>query len=146
NRRAEQKGRLEVHPWSDDRSAAEQKRRGAIRRDSWREKFEQFVAEIDAAVYVTIDLDCLRPEAALTNWENGRFDVSDLVWALQLLRSRARLVAGDLCGAYSPPVYARWKQRFAANFDHPKMQPPDLATVVARNLTALEQLWPALAD
>src|SRR5581483_5306053 len=48
NRRAEQKGRLEVHPWSDDRSAAEQKRRGAIRRDNWREKFEQFVAEIDA--------------------------------------------------------------------------------------------------
>ena len=147
NRRAERKGRLDVHPWSDDRSARDQKRRGAIRRDNWRTKFEEFATGVAGrAVYVTIDLDCLRAEAAATNWENGRFDVSDVVWASQTLRSRARIVGGDICGAYSTPVYARWKQRFAANFDHPKLPVADLAEFAARNLAALQQLWPALTQ
>jgi hypothetical protein len=147
NRRAEREGRLEVHPWSDDRSAREQKRRGAIRRENWRERFEDFIRGIGSSpVYVTIDMDCLRSEAATTNWENGRFDVSDVVWALQALRSHARIVGGDICGAYSTPIYARWKQRFAANFDHPKMPAPDPAKSRATNLTALQSLWPALTE
>jgi arginase family enzyme len=144
NRRAEREGRLEVHPWSDDRSAREQNRRGAIRRENWRERFEDFVGKVgDSPVYVTIDMDCLRSEAAATNWENGRFDVSDVVWALQALRSRARIVGGDICGAYSTPVYARWKQRFAANFDHPKMPEPvpvkSRATNLAENDSEADQ-------
>jgi arginase family enzyme len=146
NRRAEREGRLEVHPWSDGRSPAEQKRRGAIRRDDWRMKFEAFASGLEAPVYVTIDLDCLRSEQALTNWENGCFDVSDLVWALQSLRSHSQVIGGDICGAYSRPLYARWKQRFAANFDHPKLGLPDSAESAARNLATLKQLWPAVAQ
>ncbi len=147
NRRAEREGRLEVHPWSDDRSVSEQKRRGAIRRENWRERFQDFVRGVGSSpVYVTIDLDCLRSDVATTNWENGRFDVADVAWALQALRSHARIVGGDICGAYSAPVYARWKQRFAANFDHPKMPEPDPAKSRATNLTALQSLWPALTE
>ena len=147
NRRAERNGRLDVHPWSDGRPARDQSRRGAIRRDNWRAKFEEFAVEVaGGAVYVTIDLDCLRSEVATTNWENGRFDVSDVVWALQALRSRARIIGGDICGAYSTPVYARWKQRFAANFDHPKMAEPDAARSRATNLAAVQSLWVALTQ
>ncbi len=147
NRAAEKRGALEVHPWADDRSENEQSRRGAIRRENWRSKFEQFTAALRGSpVYVTIDMDCLRPDEAATNWENGRFDVSDVVWALRTLRAGGQFVGGDICGAYSEPVYARWTQRIAANFDHPKVPLLNAAERVARNLAAIQELWPALTD
>jgi hypothetical protein len=98
-------------------------------------------------VYVTIDLDCLRAEDAVTNWESGRFALEDIPWGLTQLRaSGSNIVAGDICGAFSPPVYARRKQRFAAGMDHPKLPAPDLAAATKTNLRAFETLWPLLAD
>jgi hypothetical protein len=94
---------------------------------------------------VTIDLDCLPIEEAVTNWESGRFTVADLEWALGKLHESSRIIAGDICGAYSPPTYARWKQSFAAEFDRPKVAPPNLETARAINLATLEKLWPLLA-
>jgi hypothetical protein len=146
NRRAEREGRLEVHPWADRRPPVDQRRRGAIVRASWRERFVEFVRALENSdVYITIDLDCLRAEEAMTNWESGRFTVEDVAWALTQLRaSGARIVGGDICGAYSPPVYARRKQRFAAEMDHPKLPPPDLEAARKTNLRAFHALWPAL--
>lgn len=141
NERAEREGRLEVHPWADERSASEQNRRGAIRRENWRELFAAFVRHLGSArVYVTIDLDCLRSEDAVTNWESGRFTIDDLVWALGLLGEGNRIGAGDICGAWSPPVYARWKQRLAATFDHPKLPERDPLIVRQINTAALHRL------
>jgi hypothetical protein len=148
NRRAERQGRLEVHPWADDRPVSDQNRRGAIMRANWREHFTRFVAELGASnVYVTIDLDCLRVEDAVTNWESGRFTLEDVAWALAQLRgSRVRIVAGDICGAFSPPAYARAKQRFAAEMDHPKLAQPDLIAAQTVNLRAFHTLWPILSQ
>ena len=74
NRRAERLGILEVHPWADDRPAKDRKRRGAILRDNWREHYDKFLKNLGGMdAYVTIDLDCLRLEEAVTNWESGRF-------------------------------------------------------------------------
>ena len=147
NNRAERAGRLAVHPWADDRSPREQQRRGAILRSNWRGKFEQFVVSLgQKEVYVTIDLDCLRAEEATTNWESGRFSLDDLEWALRLLGSNARITAGDICGAWSQPRYARWKQRIAAEFDHPKLALPDAAEIQRRNLAALDRLLPLLSQ
>ncbi len=98
------------------------------------------------SVYVTIDLDCLRPEEAVTNWESGRFNVVDLEWALSRLRDRMKIIGGDICGAFSPPSYARWKQRFAAEFDHPKVQLPAADQIYRTNSAALAKLWPALTQ
>ena len=104
NRRAERAGRLEVHPWADGRSAKDRQRRGAILRENWREHFERFASDLRGSdVYVTIDLDCLRAEEAVTNWESGRFTIVDLAWALGKLRESSRIVGGDICGAYSEP-------------------------------------------
>jgi arginase family enzyme len=147
NRRAERAGRLEVHPWADDRPVKDRQRRGAILRDDWREHLGRFLSDrAGENVYVTIDLDCLRIEEAVTNWESGRFTTVDLQWALGTLRASGRIVGGDICGAYSPPHYARRKQRFAAEFDHPKIQLPALDQIRAVNFAALTKLWPVLAQ
>lgn len=147
NRRAEREGRLEVHPWADERSGQDRQRRGAILRSDWQAKFETFVKDLPGSdVYVTIDLDCLRAEEAVTNWESGRFAIVDLVWAITRLRESCRIIAGDICGAYSPPAYARWKQRFAANFDYPKLELPPVDEIRRINSVAIANLWPVLAQ
>jgi len=113
----------------------------------WQRRFLAFVKEIAGeSVYVTIDLDCLRAEEAVTNWESGRFALADLEWALCELRNATCVVAGDICGAFSPPVYARRKQRFAAKMDHPKMARPASGKIQEINATALRRLWPLLAE
>jgi arginase family enzyme len=145
NRRAERAGILEVHPWADDQPAKDRQRRGAILRENWRQRFAQFSRSLaDKNIYITIDLDCLRIEEAVTNWESGRFSVVDLQWALGSLGESCRIVGGDICGAYSPPKYARRKQRFAAAMDHPKLPAPDLEAATKTNLRAFNALWPIL--
>jgi arginase family enzyme len=147
NRRAERAHRLEVHPWADDRGPRAHGRRGAIVRQDWQQRFLAFAKELSGdAVYVTIDLDCLRGDDAVTNWESGCFTLEDLEWALCELRNAAQIIAGDLCGAFSEPHYARWKQRFAANFDHPKLAPIDPLVRRNTNESALRKLWPLLAE
>ena len=147
NRRAERRGHLEVHPWADDRGPSARERRGAIVRQDWQQRFLAFAKELTGeAVYVTIDLDCLRAENALTNWESGRFSLDDLEWALCELRHAAQIVGGDICGAFSPPEYARWKQRFAARIDHPKIPTRSAEDIRETNETALKKLWPLLAQ
>ncbi|MGB9476540.1 MAG: arginase family protein [Candidatus Udaeobacter sp.] len=146
NRRAERAGVLEVHPWADDRPAKDRHRRGAILRDNWRAHFDQFLkTAAGTPLYLTIDLDCLDSREAVTNWEAGRFTITDLEWALGKLRESSQIIGGDICGAYSPPKYARFKQRFAAEFDHPKIQLPSAERIREINLTALEKLWPLLS-
>ena len=147
NRRAERAGRLEVHPWADQRPMKDRQRRGAILRENWREHFEGFVRNLGGAnVYVTVDLDCLAAGEAVTNWESGRFTVVDLEWALTKLRESCRIVAGDICGAFSRPVYARWKQRFASEMDHPKLPRPDPEETQEINHSTLQTLWPLLTE
>jgi hypothetical protein len=147
NRRAERTGRLEVHPWADERPLKDRQRRGAILRENWREQFALFVNNFRGAeVYVTIDLDCLRATEAVTNWESGRFTIVDLEWALAKLRDACRIVAGDICGAFSEPAYARWKQRFASEMDHPKLSRPDAEQRREINYSAFKRLWPLLAE
>ena len=145
NRRAERAGILEVHPWADDRPAKDRSRRGAILRDDWRQHYEEFLKSLHQTnVYVTIDLDCLGAKEAIPNWESGRFRIADLQWAMGKLRESSRIVGGDICGAYSPPNYARLKQRFAADFDHPKLPRPSSEEAQKANFAAVEKLWPLL--
>jgi hypothetical protein len=147
NRKAERAGTLVVHPWADDRPPRARKRRGAILRENWREHFQGFVRNLSGAnVYVTIDIDCLGSKEAVTNWENGRFTSVDLEWALTQLRESCRIVAGDICGAFSQPIYARWKQRFASEMDHPRLLRPSPEETQEINHSTLQKLWPLLTE
>ena len=145
NHKALRAGTLEIHAWAERQKPAVQRRFNCMTRETWRERFEAFADSLAGQdAYVTVDLDCLRAEEAATNWENGLFTAADVAWALGRLHDKTHLIAGDLCGAYSPPTYARAFQRFAGNWDHPKFPPPD--PVVARqiNSTASATIWPAL--
>lgn len=125
----------------------DQQRPNSILRTNWRDRFEKFATSVRGAkLYVTIDMDCLNAAEALTNWENGRFTVSDLEWALAKLREQNEIIAGDICGAYSEPGYARWTQEFASNWDHPKLQLPPIEETRRKNVATLERLWPVLTD
>ena len=95
-------------------------------------------------VYVTVDLDSLRESDAITNWENGRFSLSDIVWAISLLRQKSRIIGGDLCGAFSPARYASWFQALAGRFDHPRQRSVSDSERHAVNLHALQAIWPSL--
>lgn len=134
--------RVDVHPWAEryPRSFFH-----SMTRDDWRSQFERFVDSLRSQdVYLSVDMDSLRAEEAVTNWENGLFTAHDLAWAIALLRSNANVIAGDICGAYSPPVYERRTQEFAAEWDHPKMPVPDLDRARAVNTAAVQIIWPAL--
>lgn len=116
-------------------------------RQDWQRRFLAFAKELAGeSVYVTIDLDCLRAEEAVTNWESGRFTLDDLEWALCELRNASKIVGGDICGAFSIPRYARWKQRFASEMDHPKLTLPEPSEVSQINSIAFARLWKLLAE
>ena len=145
NRAALRDRRLEVHAWAERQKPTVRRRFDCMTGEDWRVRFEQFAEGLAGTdVYVTIDLDCLREEEAVTNWENGLFAADDVAWALRRLRRATRVVGGDVCGAYSPPAYARWKQRFAAEWDRPKKAAVHPDASHATNQWAITQIWPAL--
>lgn len=147
NQRALRQGRLEVHAWADDRRRGWQAKllAAAIRPADWRERFRAFARRVAGLrVYVTVDLDCLRSDVAVTNWDSGQFSLEDLTWAIGELRARAGIVGADLCGAWSAPVFARRGQALASRLDHPRL--PEHVVDVARaiNGMAFDSIWPAL--
>jgi arginase family enzyme len=145
NRRDLRSGRLEIHAWAERQPESVQKRFACMTRENWRDQFNTFSRELhDSKVYVTVDLDCLRHEEAVTNWENGLFAADDIVWALGQLRESSGIVGGDICGAYSTPTYARGFQRFAGNWDHPKLPPVGVEEARRINHATLEKIVPAL--
>jgi arginase family enzyme len=142
NRRALRDHELSVHAWAERLKPATARRFQAMTRDTWRDRFDAFARQCAGRpVYVTIDLDCLRAEEAATNWENGLFTADDVAWALARLRETTTIIAGDVCGAYSPPKLERWTQRFASWWDHPR-QP---VSSTQRNLDALAKIWPQMS-
>ncbi len=125
NRRAVRAGRLHLFPWRERFAALPSGAWPWLERATWRERFASFLAARKGKrFYVTIDLDGLRAEETLTDWENGLFTLDDLAWALEQVREAGRLAGGDLCGAASGPgTYARPVQRLLARIDHPALPP-----------------------
>lgn len=141
NRKALRSGRLEVHAWAERQSAGVARRFNCMTRDNWRDRFEQFAASLKGhSIYITVDMDCLCAEEAVTNWENGLFTAEDIAWAIQRLGDSAQVVATDVCGARSNPQYARWRQSLAANWDHPKLPEMDPTHCLRTNLAALSKI------
>lgn len=145
NRDALQRQHLEIFPWTERQSRTAAKLFPGVSRNNWRSHFEQFAEQQKAtALYVTVDMDCLREEDAVTDWEAGLFSAEDVAWAIGRLRKSTTVIAGDICGASSAPQYARAFQRFAGWWDHPKkIVDREQSRVV--NVRSLRTIWPALA-
>jgi hypothetical protein len=138
-------GRLVPYAWAERHSPGVCRRFKCITRENWKEKFSEFAEALTGKdVYITVDMDCLRTEDAVTNWENGLFSAGDLAWALTLLNNKTIVTGGDICGAYSEPVYDRLTQRIAGVWDHPKIDVPDKTLIRKINQTSLGLIWPAL--
>ncbi len=147
NQRALSSGRLQIHAWGERFSARVRQRFDCMSRENWRERFEQFATQLAGnAIYVTVDLDCLKAEEAATNWENGLFTAEEVAWAIGRLRAHGRVVGGDVCGAYSPPRFGRWTQKFAGWWDRPKLPAVDERERRRRNLQSLRVIWRVLTD
>jgi hypothetical protein len=136
-------GRLELHAWAERQPHSVQRRFACMTRQDWRQQFADFAESFAGGnAYVTVDLDCLRSQEAHTNWENGEFTADDVAWAIGELQRHTHIVGGDVCGAYSTPVFQRPFQRFAAWWDHPRLIPgADSAAINARSLATI---WPSL--
>jgi arginase family enzyme len=144
NRSACRSGRLRVTPWRSEGKTYPDWL-DPISPSTWRAAFEEFIDALRVpAIYLTVDLDCLGESDAITNWENGRFLLSDLAWAITILRQKVRIVGGDLCGAFSTMRYGSRFQTLAGHFDHPRQRSVSDDERRSVNLRALETIWPAL--
>jgi hypothetical protein len=143
NRSACRSGRLWVAPWRSEKNDYPDWLHPISTAD-WRTAFIRFIESIrTSAIYVT---DCLVESDAITNWENGRFLLADLDWAINFLRKKARIIGGDLCGAFSPTRYASWFQSVAGRLDHPPQRSVTDRKRRSINLRALEVVWPILTQ
>ena len=144
---ATRSNRLKIHAWAQRQPPSVQRRFDCMTAANWRDRFADFATTLQRRdIYITVDLDCLRAEESVTNWENGLFTAAEVAWAISKLRQSANLIAADLCGARSPASYARFRQRFAANWDHPKIPAIDSDRAMTINRQALQIIWPALTD
>lgn len=71
-------------------------------------------------VYVSIDKDCLTNHYSLTNWEEGRLSLDDLLLSLRVIKQNSNIVGVDICGDYSKPVLAGRLKNFIVKMNHPK--------------------------
>jgi arginase family enzyme len=145
NHAALRSGRLDVWPWIDRFGPSAHRRWTGINAENWQDRFATFAAGLsDSPVYVTIDMDCLKPATASTDWEQGLFTPEDIAWALSRLRESTTIIGGDLCGAHSPAQYTRWTQRQTARIDHPKQSAVHTENAQLLNQNAAKHIWPAL--
>jgi arginase family enzyme len=144
NRSACRANKLWVAPWKAERTAYPDWLHPVTAKD-WRGAFVKYLDSLRTrAVYITVDLDCLAANDAVTNWENGRFSIADLLWAIELIRSKTVVVGGDLCGAFSTMRYGSWFQKLAGRFDHPRQRTVGDADRHSINTGALQAIWPRL--
>jgi len=138
-------GRLEVHPWQERIGRSARKRWPGLDYNGWRPAFSRFAQSLAGGrVYVTVDLDCLRAGEAVTNWEQGLFTAEDVAWALEELHAAAEVIGGDLCGAWSLPRHARFKQWLSSRLDHPRQRRVDPTQAARANERARRIIWRAL--
>lgn len=71
-------------------------------------------------VYVSIDKDCLKREYAVTNWEEGRLTLDELLEMLKLIKDNRRIVGVDITGDYSDIKVNGILKNIISYIDHPR--------------------------
>jgi hypothetical protein len=104
------------------------------------------------AVYVTLDKDVLRPQDAVTNWDQGQASLDFVTAAIRCACAGRRLVGADVVGDWSRPVYgggpAAWLlKQGEALLDQPwgRPEPKDASAVNETTNLRLLALFAELA-
>ncbi|MDD5196640.1 MAG: hypothetical protein PHV92_03345 [Candidatus Omnitrophica bacterium] len=71
-------------------------------------------------VYVSIDKDCLKNEYALTNWEEGKLALDELLMLLKLIKENLDIAGLDITGDYSKISVSGRLKGVLSRLDHPK--------------------------
>ncbi|MGH8079962.1 MAG: hypothetical protein ACREP7_05260 [Lysobacter sp.] len=95
--------------------------------DALLDAFNAEIASTSDPLYLSVDKDVLRPQDAMTNWDQGQMRADALLDSIE--RIRPRLIGSDVTGDISIAAYPqRWKRMLAAVDGQ---QPPDPATLQA---------------
>ena len=139
NLQALKNDRLEIYPYAHEptrvmfrtvpeNTSIQVRRRRRTSEITWAElkgkDMEGFTARIlrrceGRKAYISIDKDCLRSEHALTNWEEGRFSLDELLRILQVVKQEMDIAGADITGEHSRPVIAGKFKSFCSRLDHP---------------------------
>lgn len=112
---------------------------------------EFFLARIQSLptkkVYVSIDKDCLKSDFALTNWEEGKLSLDQLLTMLKIIKEKLDIVGLDITGDYSKVPAAGIIKGLISRLDHPRdikadKFPQDFITAIneSTNLKILDLL------
>jgi len=72
------------------------------------------------SVYVSIDKDCLKNEYALTNWEEGKLALDELILMLKLVKENLDIAGLDITGDYSKISVSGKLKGIFSRLDHPQ--------------------------
>ncbi len=104
------------------------RRSGIISEITWTElqgrDMETFMAGVlqrcaSRKAYISIDKDCLRSAHALSNWEEGRFSLDELLRLLKVIQETMDIAGLDITGEYSEPVKLSRIKALCSRLDHP---------------------------
>ena len=70
-------------------------------------------------VYISIDKDCLQPQDAVTNWEQGTLPLDTALNCIQAIAKCHEIVGADTVGDYSPPVFSSPLKWIGSLLDRP---------------------------
>lgn len=77
--------------------------------------FDQLAEQLRGQnVYISIDKDCLERPAAITDWEQGKFSLKELLAGVTKLMQIGNVVGADICGERAPYALQGFLKRIDA--------------------------------
>ena len=109
--------------------------------NDWDTLIEEIIARLPTRyVYASVDKDCLREDAAITNWEVGGLTLRQVEQAIEALLNRKTVIGADITGEYSPiEIRGAWFRALSA-WDHPRRPLPNAAELERNEATNLALL------
>lgn len=71
-------------------------------------------------VYISLDKDCLESEVSLTNWQEGKLSLDELLVMLKIIKDNCEIFGMDICGDYSKVNFSNKLKALISYFDHPR--------------------------
>ena len=62
----------------------------------------------------------MKSEASLTNWEEGKLSLDELLAMLKVIKDNCEVIGMDICGDYSKINFPNKFKDLISRFDHPR--------------------------